>query len=445
MSKKIFKKYDIRGIVDKQLNQQTMQAIGYGFAKESQLKTCMIGRDIRKTSPTYAQAITQGLRQAGCNVIDIGVCSTAQLKWAVAEEQLPGAVMITASHNPPNYNGVKLYTQSGTPYGQDQGMHALQEYLKQERPDVDKKTTVQQQDMQSSYVAFLKKHLPTNDTEVFIDPSAGAACQEVEALAEAGNYNWTLYNAQPDPQFKTHSPNPLDPEAHETACEYSALNNCISVILDGDADRILFVDETGNLIAADYLAAWLAQDIVQTGAASSVNASRALKKWCEKNNKEYHQVPVGWIYIQNALIEHNLDLGSEKSGHIFFKEAHNAEAPLLCLLLVLKKLNGARLADVIAPYKEEFHSSKEHNYAVNDREEVLSAAKKAFTDLGELDEADGVLIEADNYWLSLRASNTEPLIRITWEAQDQETYNQLKERLESFIQPYKSSKPSEGH
>ena len=438
MTKDIFKKYDVRGIVDEQLNEQTMQAIGYGFAKKHELQTCVIGRDIRKTSPKYAQAVQKGLNQAGCDVIDIGVCSTAQIKWVVGEEKHPAAIMITASHNPPNYNGMKFYLQAGKPYGEDQGLHELKTYLDKKLPETPTQATTKKTSKQEAYINFLKKHLPACETEVFIDPSAGAACEELTALAEAGDYNWTLYNATADPYFKTHSPNPLDPEANETAREYSALNNCISVVLDGDADRILFIDETGNLIPADYLAAWLAEDLVQTGAASSVNASRALKHWCKENNKEYYHEPVGWIYIQNALIEHDLDLGSEKSGHIFFKEAHNAEAPLLCLLYVLKKLDGNRLADAIAPLKEHYHSSKEQNYRVKDREEVLQAAKKAFSELGELSELDGVLIEGDDHWLSLRASNTEPLIRITWEAQDQETYNELKERLEEFIKPYES-------
>lgn len=436
MTQEIFKKYDIRGVVNEQLDEQTMQAIGYGFATINDLQTCMLGRDIRKTSPAYAQAIATGLRRAGCDVIDIGVCSTAQLKWAVAEENLPGAIMLTASHNPPNYNGVKLYTQAGKPYGQDQGMHAIHEYLEQELPEVDAQATHTEKDLQSRYVDFLTQYLPADDTQVFIDPSAGAACAELTALTEAGKYNWTLYNAQPDPYFKTHSPNPLDPEANETAREWSSLHDCISVVLDGDADRILFVDETGSLVPADYLSAWLAEDVVQTGAASSVNASRALKQWCKENGKKYYQEPVGWIYIQNALIEHDLELGAEKSGHLFFKEAHNAEAPLLCLLLVLKKLAGSRLADAIAPYKEHYHSSIEHNYEVTDRQAVLQAAQEAFSDLGTVDTTDGVLVEATNYWLSLRASNTEPLIRLTWEAQDQETYTSIKERLERFIEQY---------
>jgi phosphomannomutase len=201
---------------------------------------------------------------------------------------------------------------------------------------------------------------------------------------------------------------------------------------------VIFIDETGAPVPADYLAAWLAEDIVEIGAASSVNASRALQQYCIEHDKAYHQEPVGWIYIQNALMQHNLDLGAEKSGHIFFKEAHNAEAPLLCLLLVLKKLNGNKLVDAISPMREQFHSSIEYNYKVTDRDKVLAAAKNEFSDLGELDEADGVLIESEGSWLSLRASNTEPLIRITWEAQDADTYSILKQRAESFIEQYTS-------
>ncbi len=435
MSKEIFKKYDVRGIVDEQLNEQVMQQLGYGFAKENNLQNCLVGQDIRKTSPAYAQAVIKGLRAAGCNVTQIGTCSTAQLKWAVGEEKLDAAMMITASHNPPNYNGIKFYLQAGTPYGEQQGMHELKNYLETTPPQKEV-GTLQTASKKEAYTDFLHKHLPSNETPVFIDPSAGAACQELKALAKKGGYNWTLYNAEEDPQFSEHSPNPLDPEAYETAADWSSINNCISAVLDGDADRILFIDETGSLVPADYLSAWLAQELVKTGAISTVNASRALKKYCEENNKKYEQVAVGWIFVQNALAKHGFELGAEKSGHIFFKEAHNAEAPLLCLLYVLKLLNGKRLADVISPIAEQFHSSKEYNYKVNDREEVLKQAKKHFAEHGELDETDGVLIESNDFWLSLRASNTEPLIRVTWEATNQETYTAVKELLNDFIKPY---------
>lgn len=434
---KIFKKYDIRGIVDEQLNEDVMRHLGYGFAKIHNLDVCMLGRDIRHTSQAYKEAVIDGLNRAGCKAIDIGVCSTAQLKWAVAEHEEPGAMMITASHNPPSYNGLKLYTQSGTPHGQDQGMHDLKEFLSMELPEKQQRN-VEERNVQPDYVEFLNKHLPTDETAVLIDPSGGAACSELQALAKKGGYNWTLFNEEPDPDFREHPPNPLEEEAYETASEWSSMYGCISVVLDGDADRILFIDETGAPIPADYLAAWLAEDIVEIGAASTVNASRALQSWCVENDKAYRSEPVGWIYIQNALINHNLDLGSEKSGHIFFKDAHNAEAPLLCLLLVLKKLNGEKLSDAIAPIRESYHSSIEHNYKVTDRNEVLSKAQKAFKDLGEVDQRDGVLIEADKLWLSLRASNTEPLIRVTWEAQDQDTYSMLKERVEKFMEQFQS-------
>lgn len=431
-TQKAFKKYDIRGVADEDLNQEFMQRIGYGFAKHNNITQCMVGRDIRKTSNPYTKAFIRGLRAAGCDVTSIGVCSTAQLKWAVAEKQYEGAAMITASHNPPQYNGIKLYRTHGEPYGQDQGMHELQQYLSSNIP-TQETGELTEIELDQEYATFLQQELPANDTPVFIDPSAGAACKELTTLLGQADYNWTLFNAKEDPYFKQHSPNPLDPEAQEVARDYSRIHQTISIVLDGDADRVQFIDETGTPVPPDYLAAWLAQHLVSTGAASTVNASRALKEYCAQNNKKYVQTPVGWIYIQNALTQEDLDLGVEKSGHVFFKTAHYAEAPLLCLLYVLKFLDGKRLADVIRPTAEKYHSSTEHNYTVEDRQHTLSKAKQEFTELGEVSEEDGILVEADNYWLSLRASNTEPLIRATWEAHDQETYSRLKERIQAFM------------
>ena len=433
MNDAIFKSYDIRGIADKDFTAEDVRKIANAHARKNGLTNCVVGRDARKTSPQYAKAAIQGLRDAGVDVTDAGVLSTSALKWTCAQHGYSGAVMVTASHNPPAYNGLKLYREEALPFGKHQGLHELKQMLDDYQEDG--QGSYEKTNHTLEYVQMLTTHLSESETPVFIDPSGGAACNEVKQLAENGDYEFILYNAEEDPEFSEHEPNPLEPEAYATAQEYSKMHNCISLVLDGDGDRCYFIDEQGVPVSADFLAAWLAKHLVKTGAAATVNSTRAFNQAIEDHGAELAITPVGYVHIQTKMMQDGLDVGAEKSGHIFFKQTHYAESPLLALLLVLKHADGT-LHDAIRPLREEYLASDEHNYEVTDRQAVLENAKKTLAEHGEISELDGVLCEGDGWWLSVRKSNTEPLVRLTWEASDQERYNELEELSEQLVADY---------
>ncbi|MFT4250115.1 MAG: hypothetical protein ACMXYD_02005 [Candidatus Woesearchaeota archaeon] len=429
----IFKSYDIRGISGEEITEELAYAIGNAYAQHQQLQTCVVSRDVRKNSPELAQQTIQGLLDAGCNVIDAGVTSTAQLKWIVANNNLPAGIMITASHNPKEYNGFKFYLEQAKPYAQADGMHELKTYL--DKPVQTTPGTLQTKDYTEEYITNVRLALSSSEKEVFLDPSAGSACKEVRALAATGAYNFTLYNDQEDPSFSEHEPNPLEPTATEAARDYCAMNNCVGCVLDADADRLVLIDEKGEVVEADFLLTLLTQKLpANSGVAATLNCSNAVKEACKQHNHTYHRVAVGSANVQRAMREHNLELGGEKSGHIMFKEFHGAEAPLYCLLRVLAEYTN--LHEAITPIREAYLGSNEQNYRVQDPEATLQAAKETFSKQGEVDELDGVFIQTPSWWLSIRKSNTEPLLRFTWEAQNQEEYTRIKEEVETFIQEH---------
>ncbi len=428
----VFKSYDIRGIADTEITEELAYFVGNALAQRNNLKTCVVGRDARKTSPQLMKAVVKGLVDAGVTVTTIGLCSTPQIKWVVGKTGVDAGIMVSASHNPPEYNGFKILEKHGLALGQFNGLHELKNY---QEPVKKEGGSAREHNYTDEFVKDAMAVLTESKTHVFIDPSGGVGSPEIKRLMELGNYNFTLFNAEIDPSFSVHSPNPLDAEAVEPAKDFCAMNNCLGAVLDADADRIIFIDEEGQVVPGDYYGAWIVRELKLTKAAATVRDSQVVKDEITKLNGEYHMTPVGHVFVQNALYEKGLDIGIEKSGHIFLKQSYCAENHLMTLLLTLKALNGRRLADEIKTYKETYISSEEHNYRVKDKQEVLDAALTLFED-AEVITIDGVLLTGEGWWVSVRASNTEPLMRLTWEATTQDKYTSLKKKLAEFIEPF---------
>lgn len=431
----IFKSYDIRGIAETQITSEIAYFVGNALAQRNNLQTCIVGRDARKTSPELAAAVIKGLVDAGVEVQDIGLCSTPLIKWAVGKTDVDAGIMVSASHNPPEYNGFKILQKYGLALGGFNGLDELKNY---QEPVTQDGGSVTQHSYVDAFVQEAMQVLKTSDVPIFIDPSGGVGSPELKRLGELGDYNFTFYNADIDPAFSVHSPNPLDADATEAAKDYCAMHRCVGVVLDADADRVIFIDEEGSVVPADFFGAWLADKQGLAKAAATVRDSRAIKEAVSQQQGEFEMTPVGHAFVQNMLYEKDLDIGIEKSGHLFFKESYCAENHVLAILYTLKHLGqGASLADDIKAYKEHYLCSEEHNYRVRDKQEVLTAAQTHFAKEADIIRIDGVLAEGKDWWVSVRASNTEPLMRLTWEARNPEDYAALKERVFEFIRPFK--------
>lgn len=442
----IFKRYDIRGIAETELTDDFAYKVANAFVRKHELTEIYVGCDVRESSPRLAKAAIKGIRDAGCNVIDLGIISTSRIKWTVAERGKQGAVQITASHNPPEYNGFKFYLKGGLPFDQVNGMHELIDLL--DSPKTDGKGTYEEVDELEAYIEFLKSRIENTTRHVFVDPSAGAACREVKSFVDQTAVDWVLYNAEEDAQFKTHAPNPVDPDATEAARDYCGMNKCIGAVLDADADRIVLIDEDGKDVPADYLGAWLATHLLSEGkgVTRTVRDSMAISDVAKNTKAHATVVPVGNAIVQREMLDKSFTLGIEKSGHIFFEDAHYAEAPLLCLIYTVNFLGDELLSDAIKEFRENYFSSVEHNVRVTDKQAVLQAARTHYEGKGELRDDDGILCWTENWWVSIRPSNTEPLMRLTWESKDQDTFNQLREEVLNLVDPFlDKDAPQDGH
>ena len=437
---KLFKGYDIRGIYQKEITPEFGYYFANALAQHKQLKTCVIARDTRHGAEELALELIRGLQDAGCNVTSIGCVSTAQVRWVAAENGFDCALSASASHNPKEYLGIKTYLKGSIPYAKINGLWDVKQYMN--TPIKVLQGTVKEKNYTSAYLKHHYNTLAESDKQVFIDPSGGAGCSEATAFAQTGQFKVALFNAKEDPEFLIHSANPLEENSQLPAQHYCKEHECIGAIFDGDADRVVLIDETGNVVQTDILIGWLAQHLLQTGESvtAAIGTSLAVKEAVEKHQGTLHLCPVGSANTCLAMKENNSRIGMEPSGHVFLPEMHDSEAPFLIILYTLKYLGNQRLADAIAPLRETYIRSELHNYRVTDAQTVLEAAKKHFQNQGTINELDGVLCTTPHSWLSIRKSNTEPLIRVQVEADNPQDYKHLLDGAKQFIEPFSQGK-----
>ena len=432
----VFKTYDIRGIADEQITEEFAYAIGNAYVQHYNVNKLVVGRDGRFSSPKLLQALIRGITDAGCEVVNAGLLSTPQIKWIVAEHGFDGGIMVSASHNPPKYNGFKVFEKGGLPIGKPDGLHDLKQYMS--TPKTNEPGSVQETTYLDEYTDFLHGILDSYEDEVFIDPSGGVSGPEIHALMKKGDYNFTLYNDAVDPEFKLHEPNPLDPEAVKPAMEHCKANECIGAVIDADADRLVVVDETGQAVPSDFLGALYCRYYLKEGegAAASVRDSRAVRDEAEAKNGFFVMSPVGHALLHRAMVKDDLHIGVEKSGHLYFREAHHSDGAFHALLFLLKKLDQP-LHEAIAEYREKYFASPEINFRVSDRDAVMAGVKEHYgKKVDKLELMDGVLAEGDDWWVSIRPSNTEPLVRLTFETTDKNKYTHLEAEARSIIEPF---------
>lgn len=434
-AEEVFKTYDIRGIADEQITEEFARALGNAYVQRYKPGRLLAGMDGRHSSPKLLKALIRGIREAGCDVVDAGLLSTPQIKWIIAEHGYEGGIMVSASHNPPKYNGFKVFEAGGLPIGKPDGLHELKNYMYEQVTA--EEGSLEKHDYLEEYTDFLHSILAESEKEVFIDPSGGVCGPELHSLMEKGDYAFTLYNDKVDPEFRLHAPNPLDPEAMKPAIEYCKEHSCIGAVIDADADRLVVVDEKGDVVPSDFLGALYCKYYLEEGegAAASVRDSRAVRDETHAKNGTFVMSPVGHAILHRAMVKDDLHIGVEKSGHLYFREAHHSDGALHALLFLLKKLDGT-LREAITPYREKYFASPEINFGVSDRTAVIEAVKEHYGTKTELELMDGVLAEGEDWWVSIRPSNTEPVVRLTFETTDKNKYEALETEARKVIEPF---------
>ena len=445
---KIIKAYDIRGLVDKEVTPDFSFALGVAFARfleiEREPATIVVGEDMRPSSPLLADAFSDGANSQGMDVIRIGLASTDMLYFASGKLNLPG-IMFTASHNPAQYNGMKLCKSGAIPIGQESGLFQIRKFIEDGAPMINRPVgKSRQQDLLSEYVDYLLKCFPDNTfskrkLKVVIDAGNGMAGFTAPAVMAKLKVDVVPMYFELDGTFPNHEANPIEP-ANLIALQKRVKKEGadIGLAFDGDADRCFLIDENGALVNPSALTSLIAVRELKAKPGSTIIynliSSKAVPEVIAENGGVALRSRVGHSYIKKLMAESGAIFGGEHSGHFYFANFWRADSGMLAALYALAELMATKkpLSELLAPYNRYF-SSGEINSEVKDLPAAIARVRKAFQDKSGIDELDGLTFTADSWWFNLRASNTEPLLRLNVEADTQAEMKKIRDAVLAVI------------
>jgi phosphomannomutase len=442
-----FHAYDIRGIYNKDFNASDVYKIGYFLVKHFQVDKVLVGRDIRLSSNEIFEALSNGITDAGANVLDCGLATTPMVYFGTGHFDFGLSVQITASHNSKEYNGLKISREKALPVGYDTGLRAIQELMeKNQAVPVEEKGEIKRIDVKTAYIQFLSQY-KTNISllNIAMDCSNGMAGLLVdENFGENINY---LYKTM-DGNFPNHDPNPLKPENVKDLSKLVLEKGCdIGVIFDGDADRVMFVDEKGEFISPDLLIALMGHFFLKDGEKAKVlhdiRTSKAVGEYLRNFNADMHMWRVGRAYAALKLREIDGLFGGELAGHYYFKDFFYSDSGMMAALIILgivaeKKNEGKKLSELIQEIKG-YANSGEINFKIENKKEAMELVRSHFENTenpSAFFDFDGYRLEFPDWWFNIRPSNTEPYLRLIVEAKTNALLNEklsaIKEILAKF-------------
>lgn len=444
----IFKAYDIRGLVDSEITPEFCFATGLAFARflqqEREPATVVIAQDMRPSSPALADAFSSGVTSTGLDVIRIGLASTDMLYFASGKLGLPGA-MFTASHNPAAYNGIKLCFSSARPIGKETGLQVIEKFVRQGSPLEIRSVGVEtNREMLEEYVDHLLSLVNLDSIRpltIVIDAGNGMAGHTAPAIFARLNCTVIPLYFELDGNFPNHEANPIDPnnlrDLQKAVKKHKA---DLGLAFDGDADRCFLVDENGVAINPSDLTSLIAHRelIKHPGATIIYNliSSRAVLEVIQENGGTGLRSRVGHSYIKAMMAESGANFGGEHSGHFYFKEFWRADSGALAALHAIAALGESKktMSKIMAPYQR-YVSSGEINSTVPNAAEAMSLVENTFSSRPgiEIDHLDGLSVNAPTWWFNLRASNTEPVLRLNVEAKTPAAMNKLRDEVLALI------------
>lgn len=444
----IFKAYDIRGLVDSEITPEFCFATGLAFARflqqEREPATVVVAQDMRPTSPTLADAFSSGVTSTGLDVIRIGLASTDMLYFASGKLGLPGA-MFTASHNPAAYNGIKLCFSSARPIGKESGLQVIENFVRQGSPLEIRSVGVEtKREMLEEYVDHLLSLVNLDSIRpltIVIDAGNGMAGHTAPAIFARLNCTVIPLYFELDGNFPNHEANPIDPDNLRDLQKAVKKHKAdLGLAFDGDADRCFLVDENGDAINPSDLTSLIAhRELLKNPGATVIYnliSSRAVLEVIQENGGTGLRSRVGHSYIKAMMAESGAIFGGEHSGHFYFKEFWRADSGALAALHAIAALGETKktMSKIMAPYQR-YVSSGEINSTVADAAEAMSLAEKAFSARPgvEIDHLDGLSVNAPTWWFNLRASNTEPVLRLNVEAKTATAMSKLRDEVLALI------------
>jgi phosphomannomutase len=434
----IFKAYDIRGIYPADINEAMAESIGRAFVEFTGAKKVVVGRDMRPHSVELFKGLSRGLMEQGADVIDIGLCSTPQSYFANGTLKADGSIMITASHNPGEWNGFKLCRAEAVPISGATGIMQIQELVEADKwSKADRVGTLSHYDINREYAEFLRSFVNFNGRrlKVVVDYANAMGTSEISGITDL--FDIVPLYEELDGTFPNHEANPLKTDTLEAVCaKVREVGADFGAAFDGDADRCGFIDDLGNPIPMDLFTALISQDILSRGPATilyDLRSSRAVPECIVSNGGKAIRSRVGHAFIKAQMRENDAVFAGELSGHYYFKQNFTAESQGLAMVmlsnLICKK--NQPLNELIKPLRK-YASSGEINSRVSDPAKILAELKSKYAD-GNVFELDGVSVEYADWWFNVRSSNTEPLLRLIVEAATQSEMEQKRDELLAII------------
>ena len=424
---RIFKAYDVRGVVPDDLDDDLVRAIGGAYAQITDDRPILIGRDCRLSSPDLAEALAEGITAQGSDVVDLGLASTDLLYFASGSLDLPG-IMITASHNPKQYNGLKFCQPGARPVGEETGLRDIRAIVEAGVTPAGARGSVEHRDLLDAYVEHVLRFVDVGAMRpmtVVADTANGMGGLVVPAVLERLPVTAHYLFRELDGTFPNHPADPLNPENQKdlkaAVVEHGA---DVGLAFDGDADRVFLVDERAEDVSGSLLTAIVAASMLRKEPGAKI-VHNLICSWIVPetilaNGGEPVRTRVGHSFIKQVMADTGAIFGGEHSGHYYFRENYRADSGLIAAVVALGELSasGGSLSQLLSPYRK-YWDSGEINSTVADQAGKTEELASMFAD-AKLDRLDGLTIEYEDWWCNVRPSNTEPLLRLNVEARTKE-------------------------
>jgi len=435
----IFKAYDVRGTYPDQMNEEVAYRIGWATSRFLNARTLAVGRDMRLSSPALAQALIGGITDAGTDAVDLGMIGTDMYYMAVPKYGYDGGIMVTASHNPKNWNGMKFIREGAIPISGDTGIGRIRDLVLSDNVQPSpRKGAVIQKDIYEDYVQHVLSFIDPGRIrpyKIVLDPGNGMGGHIAGRIFEHLPCQIVPMNFEPDGNFPNHEPNPMLEENQGPIIEKVREEKAdLGVMWDGDADRCFLVDSDGRFVEGYFITALLAEAVLRKKPGSTVicdpRNTWAVVETVLANGGRIVINKAGHSFFKEAMRRENAAFAGEMSGHYYFRENYCADSGMIPVLMILELMSdkGQSLAELLEPFRSRYFISGEINSTVENAAEIIEKLRRRYSD-GEQSMIDGLSVEYSDWRFNVRPSNTEPLLRLNVEARSRELMEEKRDEL----------------
>jgi len=439
----IFKANDIRGVFPEELSPEICYRIGFSLPEVLDCSKILVGRDARLSSIHVFSSLTEGIMDAGADVVDIGVCDTPAVYFATAQYNFPGSVMITASHNPPEYNGLKISLRNAVPLGFGTGLEKLQMRVESVPSVSGPRGIIETLEIEDAYVKHVLKFSgDLSGLSVVFDASNGGAGVYLDSIFSKTQLHYDSLNTEPDGNFPGHGPNPLESGSWEGISRKISVEKMhAGVLFDGDGDRAVFFDENGDFISPDIITALIGVHLLSPESDRmffDVRSSRSVAEYIRAIGGTAAACGSGHAKIKKLLRDSDGVYAGELSGHYYFRDNYYCDSGFIAAVVMLTVLNELNrpFSEIVREVNPYFFSG-ELNFRVENIGKVISNLEKSYSS-GTVSKMDGLRVDFDSWWFIVRSSSAEPVLRLVVEADTEKMMREKVTELSEFIEKSKT-------